>query len=155
MDNVPRISGLIVSSEAVEAFVNRVRERFPRMILSADVFAGAGARRSLGQDTILQHLDIIMPMEYTSLEFTVKDIKESVQFLRSNYSGKPLIAVVRTWSLGGEGLLGLKMSVLADLTAVVEAGTRSYGLFTYESLLELGNPPISTTLNILRADIRY
>ena len=34
----------IVEPEAIEAFVRRVREEFPSVTLTADVFAGNGAR---------------------------------------------------------------------------------------------------------------
>lgn len=101
-----RVHAWNVKAAAIEGFVKKVRAEFPKMILSADVFAESQMREAIGQDGILQYLDVIMPI----LRAWSRDI--------TNPASR-----------------GVVSDLASDLNAAKEAGPAGYAIFTYELLL--------------------
>lgn len=131
-----------INSDAVTAFVKRVREEFPTIILSADVRAGPFQRIGVGQDGMLPYLDVIMPMSYTYFAGFKGDeeVKMWVNLLLKDYPQKSIVPIIRGWynkvedPRSSDPLKGTQL----DFQAVKQTKASGFSIFTYDSLIDEG-----------------
>lgn len=124
------IGNVDVNSGAIEKFVRKVREKFPHVILSADVKAGIGARRNVGQNGILFDLDWIMPMTYATSE-----VEDYVPQLTASYPSIKVVPDLRGWAENNQSAKEFLLDLKAAIEAAKAGGAEGYGIFTYENLL--------------------
>jgi len=140
------ITSVVINATAIENFVSLVRQRFPGLILSADVRASSGARQGVGQDGILNSLNWIMPMEYSYFGLGGSDdVQKWASVLKSTYQNKTVVPLLRGWlcKINAGCVIPrfetkdtFKDHLAADITAVTAIGIPNHGVFTYEVLLK-------------------
>jgi len=133
---------------AVENFVTAVRQRFPNLTLSADVMAGKQRRTDVGQEGILQYLNVIMPMIYTYSG----DVTTYGGQLKGWYPNKKIVPDLRGWILSDPASNGVITDLQSSVAAAKNAGLAGYAIFTYESLIAQSTIP---TLKSIKDKTRY
>jgi hypothetical protein len=126
----------IVNANAVESFIKKVSEKFPKIILSADVMASSIRRKAVGQDGVLNYVDIILPMTYT--KYGVDEVGTWISDIRSSHPNKKILALIRGWAYT-QNSNGLLEDGKTDITSAKTAKSSGYAIFTYESLLSESN----------------
>lgn len=144
----------IVNSDAVDDFVKRTKDRFPLLIVSADVFPRENFRRAIGQNNIFPYLDMALPMVYSGLSVTgVTESHELVDSLGSLHSAYPhlrILPIIRGWRWVGRGedVPAFISNLKLELGAIHQNGGDIAGVFTYESLLNDSTLSTSTTYGL-------
>ena len=139
----------ITNPLVIEDFVKRVRAEFPKLTVSADVFTRSWMRDQNAQQSILPHLDMIIPMSYTGGDSLldsdlpiIKEVKFWNEDLRRNYPDTVLITLLGTWRRGAEtaqNTADVFRRAKSDIGLTKESPVDGYGIFTYESLLRQTN----------------
>jgi hypothetical protein len=124
---------------AIVDFVGSARERVLRVAagvtISADIWPRASDRDSIGQDLdgISEHVDILMPMEYTGLMvYDREELETTLAEMITAQPSKSFMPILRGWKSGGTPILD---DLSADFKVVKKAHTSGYGIFTYESFM--------------------
>lgn len=143
-----------VDPDAPANFVKTVVTTYPGFVISGNVMPVSLYRQRLGQENVLDHLDIIMPMTYSRFGAIVSDdmIGLEIDALNNDYPETPIMADLRAWVIpvsdwyfwdtrsDSEVLFD---DLNADIGRVAKAD--GYVLFTYESLLnETGSDSLSS-----------
>jgi hypothetical protein len=123
-----------VNSNAVKEFVRMVKEAFPEKKLSANVFSTFGGRIGVGQDGIIQYLDITMPMAYTNFGANAPRISDVINELKNLHPNTQIVLDLRGWKIRQDGE-GLITDLTQDIQSAKKGGTGGYVIFTYESFL--------------------
>ncbi len=141
--------GWIVKPEAIEAFVRRVREEFPGVTLTADVFAGNRTRIGFGQNGIIPYLKYSILMQYSDTDpdeiGVVDEVKKYTDEFKANHPGREFLSLLRGWRCKKawcnidenrtDKKDGFKVNLKADIGSAKRSGANGYGVFTYENLL--------------------
>ncbi len=155
-----------VNAGAIEAFVRRVREEFPSVTLTADIFAGNGARIRLGQNGIIPYLEYSILMQYSDTdpdEINTKDeVKKYTDEFKANHPGREFLSLLRGWRCKKawcnidenrtDKRDEFKVNLKADIESAKRSGAKGYGVFTYENLLA---DVAEKALKDLKDDIGY
>ncbi|MEK6979198.1 MAG: putative glycoside hydrolase [Candidatus Micrarchaeota archaeon] len=128
--DIPAYYTVKVNPVAIQNFVIEAEKR--ARTLSADVFPSESKRIEVGQNGILQYMDMIMPMTYVGL--TVDDSDWIAMWVNDIYYSYPLrdiVPLLKGWGTGQDLIEGLSK----DVKAAKDGRANGYGIFTYESLL--------------------
>lgn len=98
--NCERIGSM--DAQNVVNFVKKVREEFPNITLSADVFSGviSPALLVVGQDIggIAQHVDMLMPMAYSAMSCRASNFVFGVtRDFRQKWPNVKLVPIIEAW----------------------------------------------------------
>ena len=122
----------LVNPTAIEDFVKTVRKRYPKIILSADLFPRKDVRIAIGQNGIIGDLDIAIDMAYT--KFAISNSYEiSLNEMKKDYPNAHIVPLLRGWIVGKRDLT-LISGLKADVN-IAKSFSKDWGIFTYESLL--------------------
>lgn len=130
----------IVNADLVTNFVKDVniilKSYHPRLELGACVFPEMAATKMYyGQDyeALSEHLDFLMPMAYKFLFKNTRDwMKTVTEYVVARSSKAKVLAVIQTYR-SSKSILPLN-EVVADINAVMSAGSYGYSLF-YKTLI--------------------
>ena len=143
---------VLVNSTDIANFVKKLREKYPTLILSADIAPTATKRSEVGQDRIFHYLDMALPMFYTGFNIDDSLVGDELKYLLSRYPSLTVLPILRGWACNEwckfyENPQQFLSSLLLSINQVLTGGAPGYAVFTYESLIrDMGSDGLSDVL---------